>query len=175
MRLKDKVAIITGATSGIGRAGAILFAREGAKVVVVGRRKAAGEETVRRIKGMGGEAIFVKADVSKASEIKRMVDKTVQTYGKIDILFNNAGILGPRNVFTSDFPEEEVERLIAVNFKGVFYCTKYAIPEMIKSGGGSIIATGSDSAFWQQITRCVQCNKGCGSCLLKSSGHGIRG
>jgi NAD(P)-dependent dehydrogenase (short-subunit alcohol dehydrogenase family) len=93
MRLKDKVAIITGATSGIGRAGAILFARKGAKVVVVGRRKAAGEETVRKIKGMGGMAIFVKADVSKANEIKAMVDKTIQTYGKIDILFNNAGIL----------------------------------------------------------------------------------
>jgi NAD(P)-dependent dehydrogenase (short-subunit alcohol dehydrogenase family) len=145
MRLKDKVAIVTGATSGIGRAGAILFAREGAKVVVVGRRKAAGEETVKRIKGIGGKAIFVKADVSKASEIKRMVDETVQTYGKIDILFNNAGILPEASKKQlKDLSEEVWDRVMAVNVKGVFLTSKHVIPEMIKTGGGSIINTSSN-------------------------------
>jgi NAD(P)-dependent dehydrogenase (short-subunit alcohol dehydrogenase family) len=145
MRLKDKVAIITGATSGIGRAGAILFAREGAKVVAVGRRKAAGEETVGRIKADRGEAIFVKADVSKGNEIKGMVDETVQTYGKVDILFNNAGILPDSSKRElKDLSEEAWDQVMEVNVKGVFLTSKYVIPEMIKTGGGSIINTSSN-------------------------------
>jgi len=145
MRLKDKVAIITGATSGIGRAAAVLFAREGAKVVVVGRRKTAGEETARKVKAVGGEAMFVKGDVSKGSEMKNMADKTCEAYGKIDILFNNAGILPDASKKElKDLSEEVWDQVMEVNVKGVFLTSKYVIPEMIKTGGGSIINTSSN-------------------------------
>lgn len=146
-KLDGKVAIVTGAASGFGRTTAILFAREGARLVVADWNAEGGASAADEIKKDGGEAIFIEADVSKAQDARRMIKDTADTYGRIDVLFNNAGILGPRGIYTADFPDEEAERLIDVNFKGVYYCTKYAIPTLIKSGGGSIITTGSDSAF----------------------------
>jgi meso-butanediol dehydrogenase/(S,S)-butanediol dehydrogenase/diacetyl reductase len=154
-RLDGKVAIITGGGSGIGEASSLLWAREGAKMVVVDWVSETGESTVEQIKAAGGEAIFVKADVTKAEDVQKIVQTAVKTYGRLDILFNNAGILGPMGKSTADFDEEDADRLIAVNFKGVFLGTKYAIPEMIKSGGGSIISTASDCAVHACLTLSV--------------------
>jgi len=142
MRLEGKVAIITGAGSGIGRETALLFAREGAKVVVADYVSEAGGETVRQIRESGGEAIFIKTDVSKASDVERMVKQTIEEYGKVDILHNNAGILG-EVAFVGDATEENWDRVFAVNLKGVFLCSKYAVREMVKRGGGVIISTAS--------------------------------
>jgi NAD(P)-dependent dehydrogenase (short-subunit alcohol dehydrogenase family) len=116
-------------------------------VVVADRDAKSGKAVSGEIGRGGDEAIFVRADVSKPAEAKKMVKLAFDTYGRLDILFNNAGVLGPRGVNTSDYSVRESDRLIDVNFKGVFYGTKYAIPVMIRSGGGSIITTGSDSAF----------------------------
>jgi len=146
-KLDKKVAIVTGGASGFGEATSFLFSEEGAHVVVADLNVKQGKAVVDRIRKGGGDAVFFAVDVSKPEDASRLIRATVESYGRVDILFNNAGILGPRSIFTEDFPEEEAEKLIAVNFKGVFYCTKNAIPEMIKSGGGSIITTGSDSAF----------------------------
>ena len=127
---------------GMGQAGALLFAREGAKVVVVDWNAEAGEETVRMIKDAGGEAIFTKADVSKARDVEGAVRKAIDAYGKLDIIYNNAAIIS-RPAFTEDVTEEEWEKTMAVNLKGVWLGMKYAIPEMLKRGGGSIINTAS--------------------------------
>lgn len=135
------MALITGAGSGIGRSSAVLFAKEGAKVVVVDIVQEAGEETVRLIKENGGDATFVKADVSKATDAENIIEKAVEKYGKLDILFNNAGINPSGTVV--DTPEETWDKVINVNLKGVFLSSKYAIPEMAKRGGGVIINTAS--------------------------------
>jgi len=141
-KLDGKVALITGAGSGIGRATALLFAREGAKVVVVDYVPSGGEETVGMIKGAGGESFFIEADVSKSVDVKRMVDKTVETYRRIDILYNNAGVDG-EVACTDEVTEEEWDRVINVNLKGVFLGSKYTIPVMLEQGGGVIISTAS--------------------------------
>lgn len=146
-RLDGKVAIITGAGIGIGRAAAILFAKEGAKVVVADIVVETGEETVRLIKKAGGESIFVKTDVTKASEVAAMVKTAVDTYGKLDILVNNAGIMDRECVPLHECTEEDFDRVIAVNLKGAFLAMKYAIPEMLKTGGGSIINQGSNACI----------------------------
>jgi NAD(P)-dependent dehydrogenase (short-subunit alcohol dehydrogenase family) len=143
-RLAGKVAIITGAGAGIGRAAAILFAKEGAKVVVVDWIAHDGEETVSMVKEFGGGAIFVKANVAEAEDVKGMVKIAIDTYGKLDILYNNAGIVGAW-VKTEEYPEDSWEQVIAVNLKGVFLGMKYAIPAMLKCGGGSIISTASQA------------------------------
>ena len=134
-RLDNKVAIITGAGMGMGQAGAILFAREGAKVVVVDWNAEAGEKTVKMIKDAGGEAIFAKADVSEAGDVENAVKKAIDSYGKLDIIYNNAAIIS-RAAFTEDVTEEEWEKIMAVNLKGVWLGMKYAIPEMLKRGWG---------------------------------------
>jgi len=146
MRLKNKVALITGAGSGIGQASAVLFAKEGAKVVVVDIDPKRGLETVNLIKNEGGEAMFVNADVTKASDAEKMVKTTVEKYGKLDILFNNVGsflLLGT----VPDTTEEKWDRIIEINLKSVFLGSKYAIPEMIKRGGGVIINTASENGL----------------------------
>jgi len=142
-RLDGKVAIVTGGGSGIGRTTAITFAKEGAQVVVADCVIEGGEETVRMIKGFDGDAIFVKTDVTNASEVANLVKVAVDTYGKLDILFNCAGIVERKNVPLHECKEEDFDRVIAVNLKGVFLGMKYAIPEMLKTGGGSIINQGS--------------------------------
>lgn len=141
MRLKGKVALITGGTSGIGRATARLFCKEGAKVAIVGRTKEKGEETLRQIKAEGGDILYICADVSNPVDVMNMVKKTVDEYGKIDILFNNAGI--SMNVPLEDMSLEVWNKIMDVNLKGVFLGTKYTIPIMKKQGKGSIVNTAS--------------------------------
>jgi len=156
-KLNGKVALITGGSSGIGRATAILFAEEGAKVVVTADQNVnGGEETVKIIKVAGGEAIFVIADVSKATDVQRMVRTTEDTYGRLDILFNNAGIWEQRTLL-ADLSEEDWDRTIDVNLKGVFLGMKYAIPEMLKRGGGVIVNTASENSFAADLTIADYC------------------
>jgi NAD(P)-dependent dehydrogenase (short-subunit alcohol dehydrogenase family) len=145
MRLKDKVAVITGGASGIGRGTALLFAKEGAKVVVADVNRPMGEETVRVIKGGGGEAIFQEADISKSEEVQRLMRAAADAYRKIDILFNNAAIfiLGT----AESLREEDWDRVLGVNLKGVYLCSKYAIPHMRRAGGGVIINTASPHSY----------------------------
>ncbi len=139
---QGKVAIVTGGTSGIGRAAALAYAREGAKVVVAGRRAAEGEETVRLVAAHGGEAVFVTTDVSKASQVRELVDRTMQKFGRLDFAFNNAGIeQQPTSFLEQD--EETYDRVMNINVKGVWLSMKYEIPAMLRTGGGSIVNTSS--------------------------------
>ncbi|RMF69686.1 MAG: glucose 1-dehydrogenase [Calditrichaeota bacterium] len=152
MRLTDKVALITGAGSGIGRESAELFAREGAKVVVVDLNEDAGRETVARIAKQGGEAAFCSADVSKAGDVQRMVEFAEKTYGGLHVLFNNAGIFPAEDGSVLDTDEEIWDRVMAVNLKGVFLGCKYGIPALLRSGGGSVINTASFVALMGAAT-----------------------
>jgi len=145
-KLDGKVALITGAGSGIGRATAVLFAKEGAKVVVEDIVPSTGQETVKMIGDACGQAAFVEADVSKSADVQRMIKFTLDTYGRLDILFNNAGILG-KLMFTAELSEESFDKIIAVDLKGVFLGCKYAIPVMIEQGGGVIINNASTGAI----------------------------
>ncbi|MCY4402602.1 MAG: glucose 1-dehydrogenase [Candidatus Poribacteria bacterium] len=137
MRLKDKVAIITGAASGIGKATAILFAEHGAKIVVADIDMDGGQKTASDIQHDGKDAIFVKTDVTVRSDTVNMVENTINTFGKLDILFNNAGIA--MRLPVAELSEEDWHRCLDVNLTGVFLCAKAAIPAMQKNGCGSII------------------------------------
>ncbi len=139
---EGKVALVTGAGSGIGRATALVFAREGAKVVVSDIVVEGGQETVQQIEAAGGEAIFVKADVSQAADVETLIAKTVETYGRLDCAFNNAGIEGGMKL-TIDCTKEEFDRTIAVNLTGVWLCMKYEIQQMLSQGSGAIVNTAS--------------------------------
>ncbi len=143
MRLREKVALITGAGSGIGRESALLFANEGARVVVVDVDDAAAKDTVAQIQHNGGEAMSVRTDVSQAGESERMVAEAEQRFGRLQILFNNAGIMDSRddNAMTTD--EGVWEKTMAINLKGVFLGCKYGIPALRRAGGGTIINTAS--------------------------------
>ncbi|TAK36727.1 MAG: SDR family oxidoreductase [Chloroflexota bacterium] len=141
-RFAGKVALVTGASSGIGRASALAFAREGAKVVVADIVDEERDETVSAIKAAGGEAIFVQTDVSKAAEVEVLIDKAVQTFGRLDYAHNNAGIEGIIAP-TADCTEENWDRVITTTLKGVWLCMKYEIPQMLKQGGGAIVNTAS--------------------------------
>lgn len=140
-RLKGKVAIVTGAASGIGRATAKMFAQGGAKVAVADYDAAGGQETVDMIKGDGEEATFIETDVSKAEDVQRMVKQTVDIYGQLDIIFNNAGV--GETAKAAEASPEHWDKVLSINLKGVFLGCKYAIPEMIRVGGGSIVNNGS--------------------------------
>ena len=143
MRLKDKVALITGAASGIGRESALLFAQEGAKVVAVDLNDEAGEATVAEIRSAGQAAIYVHADVSKAADCEAMVAAAEREYGQLNVLFNNAGIMhgSDDNAMVTD--EDTWDLTMAINLKGVFLGCKYGIPALQRAGGGSIINTAS--------------------------------
>ena len=136
--LQGKVGLVTGGTSGIGRDTAVLFAKAGAKVVVAGRREKEGNETIELIRAAGGDGLFVKTDVSKASEVDTLVKKMVEKFGRLDVAFNNAGIEG---VWTSiiNESEEDWDRTFDINLKGVWLCLKYEIRQMRKQGGGGAI------------------------------------
>jgi len=137
--LQGKVGIVTGGTSGIGRDAAVLFAKAGAKVVVAGRRETEGKETISRIRAAGGESLFVTTDVSKAADVESLVQKTVETFGRLDVAFNNAGIEGNWIPITEQ-SEEDWDRTIDINLKGVWLALKYEIRQMLKQGrGGAIV------------------------------------
>jgi NAD(P)-dependent dehydrogenase (short-subunit alcohol dehydrogenase family) len=145
--LQDKVALVTGGTSGIGRDTAVLFAKAGAKVVVAGRRAKEGAATIDLIRAAGGDALFVKTDVSKASEVEALVQKTVEKFGRLDVAFNNAGIEGVMTPIVKQ-SEEDWDRTIAINLKGVWLCLKYEIQQMLKQrSGGAIVNMASVSAM----------------------------
>jgi NAD(P)-dependent dehydrogenase (short-subunit alcohol dehydrogenase family) len=133
-----KVALVTGAGSGIGRAAALAFAREGARVIVADVTVDAGQETVRAIGAHDGEALFVQADVSVAGDVSAMVERAVTTYGRLDCAFNNAGIEGEMAT-TAECSEENWDRTIAINLKGAWLCMKHEIPHMLEQGGGAIV------------------------------------
>jgi NAD(P)-dependent dehydrogenase (short-subunit alcohol dehydrogenase family) len=136
--IRGKIVLVTGGGSGIGQATALALAREGARVIVADVLVEGGEETVRRIKNADGEAIFVKSDVSKAAEVEILIKKIIETYDRLDCAVNNAGIEGEQAP-TSEYAEENWDRLIDVNLKGVWLCMKYEIPQMLKQGGGAIV------------------------------------
>lgn len=162
-QFEGKVALVTGGNSGIGKATAVAFAKEGAKVAIAARREALGRETVKEIRNVGGEAIFIKADMSEAADIQAMVNETVETFGRLDYAFNNAGRYGGRPLL--DATEEEWDEFMNINLKGTWLCMKYEIPEMIKVGGGAIVNNSSVSGEggWA------------GGSLYVASKHGING
>ena len=141
MRLAGKVALITGGASGIGRAAALLFAREGAAVAVVDLNDAGGRSVVDQIRGEGGRAIFIPCDVTQAGDCRQAVEQTVAQLGRLDVLFNNAGIIRRATVVDAD--EAGWDRVMAVNVKSVFLMSKYAVPVMAAAGGGAIVNTAS--------------------------------
>jgi len=150
MRLTNKIAIITGAGSGQGRAAALTFSREGAKIVVSDWKPELGEETVTLVQKAGGKAIFVRTDVSESADVQNLIRTTVSTFGRIDILYNNAGVGFSSPLSMSDVintPEADWDRVIAINLRSMYLTAKYGVPEMIKSGGGSIINTASIAAL----------------------------
>lgn len=152
-RLQGKVAIVTGAGTGIGRAISFLFAREGAKVAVADIDVGAAEATVAEIAETGVSALAIEADVTEAAGVENMMRATVTTYGHLDVLINNAGVGTDGDVV--ELPEKEWQRILDVNLKGVFLCCKYAIPAMKKSGGGSIVNIASTAAFVGGSVSCV--------------------
>jgi len=141
MRLDGKVALITGGTSGIGSATAMRFVKEGAAVAITGRNSDRGEEVVSAIQAIGGEALFIRSDVRIAADCRNAVEQTLERFGKIDILFNNAGVFHPRTL--PECTEEEWDETIDSSLKGAFLMSKYTLPSMIKRGSGSIIHTSS--------------------------------
>lgn len=147
MRLSNKVAIITGSASGMGQAAAELFAREGASVVVTDISAEMGEATVRSIRNAGGRAIFVKANVADEDEVKQMVSVAIDAFGRVDVLYNNAGIMPSDDGSVTDLTEATWDRILDVNLKSAFLCSKYTIPQMMKQGKGSIINIASFVAF----------------------------
>lgn len=141
-RLEGKVSVITGGSSGIGKATALLFAKEGSKVVVADVKDKEGEETVSEIRKNGGEASFIHTDVSKSEDVRKAVEFAVSKYGKLDVMYNNAGIEGPTKN-SDEYPEDTFNKVISINLNGVFYGIKHAAAQMLKTGGGSIISTAS--------------------------------
>jgi NAD(P)-dependent dehydrogenase (short-subunit alcohol dehydrogenase family) len=140
--LANKVAIVTGGTSGIGRATAIAFAREGARVVIAGRREAEGEKVASEIKASGGQALFVRTDVTRETDHVALIERTLKEFGRLDVAFNNAGMLGP----AAPIPEQKSETYDAIfdaNVRSVFFGMKHQIPALLRSGGGAIVNTAS--------------------------------
>jgi NAD(P)-dependent dehydrogenase (short-subunit alcohol dehydrogenase family) len=140
--LTGKVALVTGGTSGIGKAAAIAFARAGAKVAIAGRRQTEGEETIRAIQAIGGEGFFIPTDVSKEADVQTLIEKVLAQYGRLDIAFNNAGVEQDPTPLTEQ-TEATYDRIMDINVKGVWLSLKHQIPAMLKNGGGAIVNTSS--------------------------------
>ncbi len=167
MKLEKKVAIVTGAASGIGRASVMAFAREGARVTVADCNERGGCETVAMIESEGHEAFFAQVDVTRESEIAHMVDETVKRWGRIDVLFNNAGVLLVKTI--EQMSEDEWDRVMAVNVKSVFLATRHVVPHMRRNGKGAILNTGSIGSFTGQAgTPVYSASKGAIALLTKS-------
>jgi len=163
--LAGKVGLVTGGTSGVGRDTAVLFAKAGAKVVVAGRRELEGEETVALIRAAGGDGLFVKTDVSKASEVDALIQRTVEKFGRLDVAFNNAGIEGVWVPIVRQ-SEEDWDRTIEINLKGVWLCLKYEIRQMLMQGvGGAIVNMASVMGLIGSA----------GSAAYSASKHGVIG
>ena len=145
-RLENKVAIVTGAASGIGRETALRFAREGARVTLADRNRDGGEKTQSLVEGAGGEAHFVSVDVSKVDQVEEMVEKTVERFGGLDVLVNAAAVL-IRTPPLAEVDERLWDLTMSTNLKGLFFCCKYAIPAMLRNGGGSIINLASQAGL----------------------------
>ena len=141
--LEDKVALVTGGASGIGRATALTFAREGAKLIIADMNVDGGQQTVHMITENGGDATFVQVDVSNATQVEAMIGKAVETYGRLDCTHNNAGTEGTTMVSTVDYKEEDWNRVLSINLTGVWLCMKYEIIQMLSQGGGAIVNTAS--------------------------------
>lgn len=167
MKLNGKVAIVTGAASGIGRASAIAFAREGARVLVADRSHSGAEETARCISADGFETEAIEVDVSSEADVQRMVNKAVARWGRIDVLFNNAGVLLVKSV--EQMTEAEWDHVLGVNVKGAFFAVKHVVPHMRRTGGGSILNTGSIASLAGQVgTPAYSASKGAIALLTKS-------
>ena len=147
MRLKDKVALITGSAGGMGKAAAELFAREGASVIVSDILADEGEQTAQAIRDMGGKAIFVQANVANEEDVKNLVARSIEAFGRIDVLYNNAGIMPGDDAGVTDLSEEVWDRVLDVNLKSAFLCSKYVVPHMQQQKKGSIINVASFVAF----------------------------
>lgn len=147
MRLKDKVALITGSAGGMGKAAAELFAREGASVIVSDILADEGEQTAQSIRDMGGKAIFVQANVANEEDVKNLVARSIEAFGRIDVLYNNAGIMPGDDAGVTDLSEEVWDRVLDVNLKSAFLCSKYVVPHMQQQKKGSIINVASFVAF----------------------------
>ncbi len=147
MRLVDKVALITGSAGGMGKAAAELFAREGASVVVTDIATREGEETAQIIRDAGGKAIFVKANVAIEAEVQHLVNVAIEEFGRVDVLYNNAGIMPVEDSSVTETSEATWDRVMDINLKSAFFCAKYTVPHMIQQGKGSIINVASFVAF----------------------------
>ena len=178
MRLPDKVALITGSGSGIGRAMAQVFSKEGARVIVADYSEEGGQGTVDLVKAAGGEATFVRVDVTDAGSVRRMAASAMAAYGRVDILCNNAGVGSTDTVINTD--EATWDRVFAVDVKGVFLCSKYMLPHMIAAGKGVVLNTASVAGLTGLVNRAAYCAaKGAVVTLTKAMaldhvGQGIR-
>ncbi len=143
LNLEGKVALVTGGSAGIGRATALAFAREGARVVIADVNIEGGKGTVDEILGRAGVATFVPTDVSNEGDVVNLIKETLETYGRLDYAFNNAGIIGTGAARSHEYPEDVWDRIIGVNLKGVWLCMKHEIPQMLEQGGGAIVNTSS--------------------------------
>jgi NAD(P)-dependent dehydrogenase (short-subunit alcohol dehydrogenase family) len=163
--LEGKVALVTGGTSGIGREAAVLFAKTGARVVVAGRREPEGKETVEIVRAAGGDCLFVKTDVSRASEVEALIQTTTERFGRLDFAFNNAGVEGVLAPIVRQ-SEEDWDRTIDINLKGVWLCLKYEIRQMLKQGGsGAIVNMASITGMVGAV----------GAAAYSASKHGVIG
>lgn len=178
-RLNNKVAVITGSGSGIGRGMALKFAAEGARVVVADFSEEGGRETVRLVEEAGGEALFQQVNVTNADDVKRMVENVVATYGTITTLVNNAGISAGDALYLHEVTEEVWDRIFDINAKGVFFCCKYVLPIMMENGGGSIVNIASAAAVGMAPRAAYAASKGAVASLTRSlafqyGSHNIR-
>ncbi|MGD9682102.1 MAG: SDR family oxidoreductase [Candidatus Obscuribacterales bacterium] len=163
-KFQNKVVLVTGAASGIGRATALAFAREGARLVLADLDSAQGEATAGQARDLGAEALFVKTDISSGKEVERLVESALETYGRLDCAHNNAGIEGTR-MLSADLDEKDFQKIIDINLKGTWLCMKHELKAMLESGGGSIVNTAS-------VAGCVGL---AGLSAYTASKHGIVG